>query len=85
MWFGRLHYPDREEIISVLEGCDRATLAISERERERARLRHEPYIEGVDGKLSVFGLNEAALFDWLEEDGWKESRFERLVQREMPD
>jgi hypothetical protein len=33
----------------------------------------------------VFGLNEHALFDWLEKDGWKESRFERLVTREMPD
>jgi len=33
----------------------------------------------------VFGLDEAALFGWLEDDGWKESRFERLVQRELPD
>lgn len=35
--------------------------------------------------MSVFGLSEEALFDWLEKDGWKESRFERLVVREMPD
>ncbi len=81
----RLHYPDHEEIISILEGRNRATLAITEREQERARLRNEPFLQGLDGKLSVFGLNEAALFDWLESDGWQESRFDRLVQREMPD
>jgi hypothetical protein len=80
-----MHFPDRDEIESVLEGRNRATLAITERERERARLRGEAFDDGVDGKLSVFGLNEEALFDWLEKDGWKESRFERLVMREMPD
>ncbi|RXK37992.1 hypothetical protein M231_04778 [Tremella mesenterica] len=81
----RLFYPDREEILSILEGRNRATLAITERERERARLRGEVYQEGLDGKLSVFGLNEDALFGWLAEDGWREARFERLVVREMPD
>jgi len=35
--------------------------------------------------MSVFGLNEEALFGFLQEDGWRESRFERLVVREMPD
>lgn len=81
----RLHYPDRDEIESVLEGRNKATQAIVERERERARLRGEAYDETLDGSLSVFGLHEGALFDWLAEDGWKESRFERLVTREMPD
>jgi hypothetical protein len=81
----RLHFPDKEEIESVLEGRNQATLAITEREKERAKLRGEAYSEALDGKLSVFGLNEHALFDWLEKDGWKESRFERLVTREMPD
>ena len=81
----RLHFPDKEEIESVLEGRNRATLAIMERERERARLKGEVWDDTVDGTLSVFGLNEDALFDWLETDEWKESRFERLVSREMPD
>lgn len=69
----------------MLEGHNPATLAITRRERERAKLRTEAYTEGLDGKFSVFGLDEKALFGWLEEDGWKESRFERLVQRELPD
>lgn len=69
----------------MLEGRNKATQAIVERERERAKLRGEAYDEALDGKLSVFGLNEEALFSWLETDGWRESRFERLVVREMPD
>jgi hypothetical protein len=81
----RLYYPDKEEIESVLEGRNRATMTITEREKERAKLKGEAVEESLDGKLSVFGLNEGALFDWLEADGWKESRFERLVKREMPD
>ncbi|TXT12982.1 hypothetical protein VHUM_01383 [Vanrija humicola] len=81
----RLYYPDREEILSVLEGRNAATKAITEREIERARLRGEEYEDSLDGKLSVFGLTEDALFDWLEHDGWRDSRFERLVIRELPD
>ncbi|WWD20397.1 hypothetical protein CI109_104873 [Kwoniella shandongensis] len=81
----RLYYPDHDEILSILEGHNPAALAIRARERERARLRGEPFDEGIDGKLSSFGLNESALFGWLEEDGWKERGFERLVVREMPD
>ncbi|KLT43808.1 RabGAP/TBC [Cutaneotrichosporon oleaginosum] len=81
----RLYYPDKDEIASVLEGRNAATAAIAERERERARLRGERYEESLDGKLSVFGLHEHELFDWLAQDGWKDSRFERLVVRELPD
>jgi hypothetical protein len=81
----RLYFPDKDEIESVLEGRNHATQAITERERERAKLRGETYQEELDGKLSVFGLNEQALFDWMANDGWREARFERLVTREMPD
>lgn len=69
----------------MLEGRNKATHAITEREKERARLRGEAYDDELDGKLSVFGLNEDALFEWLAHDGWKEARYERLVTREMPD
>jgi hypothetical protein len=81
----RLYFPDRDEIASILEGRNHATQAIVDREKERAKLRGETYLDELDGKLSVFGLNEQALFDWLADDGWKEARFERLVTREMPD
>lgn len=81
----RLYYPDKEEIASVLEGRNMATLAITEREKERARMKGETVQDSLDGKMSVFGLSEDALFEWLGRDGWKGSRFERLVTREMPD
>ncbi|WVQ95945.1 hypothetical protein IAU59_003044 [Kwoniella sp. CBS 9459] len=81
----RLYYPDHDEILSVLEGHNPATQAIQARERERAKLRGEAFDDSVDGKLSVFGLNEGVLFDLIAEDGWKERAFERLVLREMPD
>ncbi|WVF68396.1 hypothetical protein IAT40_003161 [Kwoniella sp. CBS 6097] len=81
----RLYYPDHDEILSVLEGHNPATQAIQARERERAKLRGEAFDDSVDGKLSVFGLNEGVLFDLIAEDGWKEKAFERLVLREMPD
>lgn len=80
-----MYFPDRDEIESILEGRNQATAAILEREKERAKLRGETYQEEQDGKLGVFGLNEQALFDWLQNDGWREARFERLVTREMPD
>ena len=123
----RLHYPDKDEIESVLEGRNPATLSIVSRERERERVKGQwqrqkvkagvgdkeddtsfgtktsmsivtntsgtegdgvevgGEEEWLDGKLSVFGLGEEALFGWLEDDDWRESRFERLVAREMPD
>ncbi|WVN87461.1 uncharacterized protein L203_102643 [Cryptococcus depauperatus CBS 7841] len=81
----RLYFPDREECISVLEGHNPASMAILKRERERARLRGEIFIESVDGTLGLFGVNEGVLFGRLENDEWRESAFERLVLREMPD
>lgn len=80
-----MHYPDKEEILSVLEGRNRATQLMMEREKERAKLRGEAFDDELDGKLSVFGLNEDALFGWLADDGWREARYERLLSRELPD
>ncbi|KIR53899.1 hypothetical protein I315_03514 [Cryptococcus gattii Ru294] len=82
----RLYYPDKQEVLSVLEGHNPASLAILHRERERARLRGETFVqEGIDGTLSAFGLDEGKLFGMIEVDGWREKDFERLVVREMPD
>ncbi|OWZ78813.1 hypothetical protein C365_02452 [Cryptococcus neoformans Bt85] len=82
----RLYYPDKQEVLSVLEGHNPASLAILQRERERARLRGETFVqEGIDGTLSAFGLDEGKLFGMIEGDGWREKDFERLVMREMPD
>lgn len=87
----RLYYPDKQEVASVLDGTNRATLAIVARERERARLKgltepgQEEQQHEVDGVLTPFGVTEDTLFQALEKDGWKESRFHRLLTRELPE
>lgn len=55
------------------------------REKERARQKGIPYEADVDGVLTPFGVEEDVLFDVLAHDGWKESRFERLLVRELPE
>jgi hypothetical protein len=81
----RLYFPDKSEVLSILEGRNPASLAIVAREKERARQKGLTYEEEVDGALSVFHVDEKAIFDRLAEDQWKESRYERLAQRELPD
>jgi hypothetical protein len=83
--FHRLYFPDRKEIISILEGSNQASLAIVARERERAKQKGLPYISDIDGVLTCLGVTEDAIFDALEHDDWKESRFNRLCQRELPE
>jgi TBC1 domain family member 14 len=68
-----------------LEGRNPATLAIVAREKERARQKGLTFEEDLDGVLSVFHVDEKAIFERLSEDNWKESRYERLAQRELPD
>ncbi|GHJ86617.1 hypothetical protein NliqN6_3019 [Naganishia liquefaciens] len=81
----RLYFPDRKEIVSILEGSNEASLAIVARERERAKQKGLPYISDIDGVLTCLGVTEDALFETLEHDEWKESRFNRLCQRELPE
>jgi len=39
------------------------------------------------GKYSIYGLNEETLWEYIEEveTWWKDSTWDRLVQRELPD
>lgn len=81
----RLYFPDRTEIISILEGSNQASLSIVAREIERARQKGLPYISDIDGVLTCLGVTEDSIFETLQRDQWKESRFDRLCQRELPD
>ncbi|KAJ9097223.1 hypothetical protein QFC21_004892 [Naganishia friedmannii] len=81
----RLYFPDRKEITSILEGSNPASLAIVARERERAKQKGLPFVADIDGVLTSLGVTEDAIFDTLQHDDWKESRFNRLCQRELPD
>ena len=81
----RLYFPDKKEIQSVFDGKNAAALAIVAREKERAKLKGVAYEADVDGVLTVFGVNEDTIFEALGNDGWKESRFDRLLTRELPE
>ncbi|KAJ9102642.1 hypothetical protein QFC19_004751 [Naganishia cerealis] len=81
----RLYYPDRKEITSILDGTNSASLAIVARERERAKQKGLSYVADIDGVLTSLGVTAEAIFDVLQQDEWKESRFDRLCQRELPD
>lgn len=81
----RLYFPDKKEIQSVFDGRNAAALAIVNREKERARLKGVTYDAEDDGVLAPFGVNEDAIFDALSNDNWKESRYERLLTRELPE
>ncbi len=81
----RLYFPEKNEIVSILDGRNPATLAIVAREKERARQKGLRFEENVDGVLSIFHVDEKAIFERLADDNWKESWYERLAQRELPD
>lgn len=81
----RLFFPDRQEITSILEGQNPASLAIVQREKERARQKGMQYVSETDGVLNNLGVNESSIFDILRNDGWKEGRYKRLIERELPE
>lgn len=81
----RLYFPDKKEIQSVFDGRNAAALAIVNREKERAKLKGITYEAEADGVLTPFGVNEETIFRSLASDNWKESRWERLLVRELPE
>jgi hypothetical protein len=81
----RLYFPDKKEIQSVFDGRNAAALAIVNREKERAKLKGITYEAEIDGVLTPFGVNEETIFRSLGSDNWKESRWERLLVRELPE
>jgi hypothetical protein len=74
----RLFFPDRNELMEVLHGENRAALEAARRNGMRvdASARYEQY-----------GMVEEVLWERIEgmEEWWKESTWSRLIQRELPD
>ncbi|KDQ15725.1 hypothetical protein BOTBODRAFT_173797 [Botryobasidium botryosum FD-172 SS1] len=74
----RLFFPDRQELLEVLRGENKAALEVAKR-------------TGINLDLSAryeqYGVTEDALWDVIEgmEEWWKESTWTRLIQRELPD
>lgn len=73
----RLFFPDRQELLDLLRGKNKAALEVAKRE---GRL--------LDGaKYDIYGVDEETLWERIDsmEDWWKESTWKRLTQRELPD
>ncbi|ESK90935.1 tbc1 domain family member 14 [Moniliophthora roreri MCA 2997] len=73
----RLFFPDRKELIELLKGENKAALDVAKRDGQR--------LDG--GKYEIYGVDEETLWERIDsmDDWWKESTWNRLIQRELPD
>ncbi|KAN0133174.1 Rab-GTPase-TBC domain containing protein [Lactarius tabidus] len=73
----RLFFPDRQELMELLRGENKAALEVARREGRA--------MDG--GKYEIYGVDEEALWGRIDamNDWWKESAWTRLLQRELPD
>ncbi|KAI9444885.1 rab-GTPase-TBC domain-containing protein [Lactarius indigo] len=73
----RLFFPDRQELLELLRGENKAALEVARREGRALD----------DGKYEIYGVDEEVLWDRIDamNDWWKESTWTRLLQRELPD
>jgi len=80
----RLFFPDRQELLDVLKGECRAALEVARREMPSL---FDSRGEIVGPKYEIYGINEETVWERLTEmaDWWKESTWQRLIVRELPD
>ncbi|KAL0572924.1 hypothetical protein V5O48_009037 [Marasmius crinis-equi] len=73
----RLFFPDRKELIELLRGENSAAIEVARREGQALN----------GGKYEIYGVDEETLWDRIDgmEGWWKESTWNRLIQRELPD
>lgn len=73
----RLFFPDKQELLELLRGENKAALEVARREGRAMN----------GGKYEIYGVDEEALWDRIDamNDWWKESTWTRLLQRELPD
>ncbi|THV07504.1 RabGAP/TBC [Dendrothele bispora CBS 962.96] len=73
----RLFFPDRRELLELLQGVNKAAIEVAKREGAA--------LDG--GKYEIYGVDEETLWERIDgmEDWWKESTWNRLIQRELPD
>ncbi|KAI0068084.1 RabGAP/TBC [Artomyces pyxidatus] len=73
----RLFFPDRQELMELLRGENKAALEVARRDGRPLN----------GGKYEIYGLDEETLWDRIDsmDDWWKESTWTRLLQRELPD
>ncbi|KAF9225488.1 RabGAP/TBC [Gyrodon lividus] len=73
----RLFFPDRQELLELLKGENKAAIEVARREGRA--------LGGA--KYEVYGVDEEALWERIDsmENWWKETTWRRLTQRELPD
>jgi len=73
----RLFFPDKKELLELLRGENKAALEVARREGRPLN----------GGKYEIYSVDEETLWDRIEymNDWWKESTWNRLLQRELPD
>ncbi|KAF7303296.1 Tbc1 domain family member 14 [Mycena kentingensis (nom. inval.)] len=73
----RLFFPDRNELLELLRGENKAALDVARRE--------DRPLNG--GKYEIYGVDEETLWERIDgmHDWWKDSTWQRLIQRELPD
>jgi len=73
----RLFFPDRQELLDILDGTHKAALDVAARNG----------LNTTNGIYSIYGLDEETLWERLKEldSWWKDSTWTRLLQRELPD
>ncbi|KAH9049414.1 rab-GTPase-TBC domain-containing protein [Lactarius hengduanensis] len=73
----RLFFPDRQELLELLRGENKAALEVARREGRA--------MDG--GKYEIYGVDEEVLWERIDamNDWWKESTWTRLLHRELPD
>ncbi|KAJ3909382.1 rab-GTPase-TBC domain-containing protein [Lentinula edodes] len=73
----RLFFPDRQELLQLLKGENKAAIDVATREGRP--------LDG--GKYEIYGLDEETLWERIDsmDEWWKESTWNRLTRRELPD
>ncbi|KAI0304570.1 rab-GTPase-TBC domain-containing protein [Russula brevipes] len=73
----RLFFPDKQELLELLRGENKAALEVARRAGRPMN----------GGKYEIYGVDEETLWDRINfmNDWWKESTWNRLLQRELPD
>lgn len=81
----RLFFPDRKELIEVLKGESRAALEVAKRSLQNPIASESGDVMGP--RYEIYGVNEETVWDRVVdmEEWWKESTWQRLIQRELPD
>ncbi|KAI5121319.1 hypothetical protein M0805_003786 [Coniferiporia weirii] len=73
----RLFFPDRQELLGLLSGENKAALEVAKRDGNNLG----------SCKYEIYNVDEENIWEEIEtlEDWWKESTWTRLIQRELPD